>query len=285
MRSRSHKYLAALALLPLAAGCVQATRHSNTMVFGTNTTVGFKVGQGVNQVPQIMLAYDRQEAVIMPLVANTRDEKAADGSRLLVPCDFTTPSTLPGNIGYRIHPCSLVAWDGKKQDSYSVLASFGADFGGQVDSTQAKAKAGLAQYFATGIAAQILAARGGAALVSTGPAAMAATLTADDALVQTLLDNPEAADQGVSLGRGYNAFRDSLLLKISNTESGLQAKVKNFEARAGLADGLLSASCSAKGSCLKAVEDNSGSLAASYFGSAEGMDSALQKWDEAAGGN
>ena len=275
MRSRSNKYLAALALLPLAAGCVQATRHSNTMIFGTNTTVGFKVGQGVNQVPQIMLAYDRQEAVIM----------AADGSRLLVPCDFTTPSTLPGNIGYRIHPCSLVAWDGKKQDSYSVLASFGADFGGQVDSTQAKAKAGLAQYFATGIAAQILAARGGAALVSTGPAALAATLTADDALVQTLLDNPEAADQGVSLGRGYNAFRDSLLLKISNTESGLQAKVKNFEASAGLADGLLSASCSAKGSCLKAVEDNSGSLAASYFGSSEGMDSALQKWDEVAGEN
>lgn len=32
-------------------GCTQMTKHSNTLVFGTNTTVGVKIGQDANQTP------------------------------------------------------------------------------------------------------------------------------------------------------------------------------------------------------------------------------------------
>lgn len=47
--------------------------------------------------------------------------------------------------------------DGDTKDSYSVFASFGAKFSGGVTGTEAKASGGLAQFFATGIAAQKLA--------------------------------------------------------------------------------------------------------------------------------
>lgn len=169
MRRRSYRYLAALSLLPLAAGCVQATRHSNTMVFGTNTSVGVKVGTNTGETPQILIGYDRQEAVIMPLLANT-GEHSANGN-LLSPCD---PAEDYDGDDDALHPCLFVAsrTDGQNrssQDSYSVLASFGAEI--SADSTGGKGSVGLAQYFSTGLAAQLLAANGGAAVVAVGKAA------------------------------------------------------------------------------------------------------------------
>jgi len=159
--------LAALAL----GGCVQATRHSNTMVFGTNTTVGLKVGAATGEVPEILVGYDRQEAVIMPLLANTVDASASrtDTRNRLSPCRVERPLQVTGG-DYAVHPCSFVAFRGNSQDSYSVLASFGAQFDASAG-TDAEASGGLAQYFATGMAAQILATTGGAAVVSTGTAA------------------------------------------------------------------------------------------------------------------
>lgn len=184
MHSRFHGQIGrgiALTVSVIAlSGCVQATRHSNTMVFGTNTTVGFKVGQNVNQVPEIMLAYDRQEAVIMPLLANVDGD---NDSGLLDPCDPTKPPATAiaaedGENQYTVHPCSFVAYRGGALDSYSVLASFGADFEGGAEvngsNNEIDAGAGLAQYFATGMAAQMLAMNGGAAVVSTNAPAPSA---------------------------------------------------------------------------------------------------------------
>jgi hypothetical protein len=60
------------------------------------------------------------------------------------------------------------------RDAYSVLGTFSGDISGSSTTgagPEAKMKGGIAQYFATGIAAQILAEKGGAALVSTGPTA------------------------------------------------------------------------------------------------------------------
>jgi hypothetical protein len=195
MYRRSYRHLAALSLLALASGCVQMTRHSNTMVFGTNTTVGLKVGQDPNQVPEVVIGYDRQEAVIMPLLANTGERPGADG--LMSPCrpvsETTTESTnqkagtktivtekMDSDISFggdgeaSVHPCKFVAVRADKggimiQDSYSVLASFGAQIEGSAPG--GTGSVGLSQYFATGVAAQILAATGGAALVAVGKAA------------------------------------------------------------------------------------------------------------------
>lgn len=167
MRSRSNRYLAALALVPLAAGCVQATRHSNTMYFGTNTTFGIKAGASTGEVPEVIVGYDRQEAVILPLLANTVDHSQPPNNRL-GPCPVEKPLEVTGGE-YAVHPCSFVSIKGGNLDSYSVLASFGAEFAARAQNPEASG--GLAQYFSTGMAAQILADRGGAALVSTNKSA------------------------------------------------------------------------------------------------------------------
>lgn len=156
-----------LAVLPLLGGCVQATRHSNTMYFGTNTTFGIKAGASTGEVPEVIVGYDRQEAVILPLLANTVDKSTPPNNRL-GPCPVDKPIEVSGGE-YAVHPCSFVSIKGGNLDSYSVLASFGAEFSARAQNPEASG--GLAQYFSTGMAAQILADRGGAALVSTNKSA------------------------------------------------------------------------------------------------------------------
>ena len=212
-------------------GCVQATRHSNTMVFGTNTTFGIKVGAATGETPKIVVGYDRQEAVIMPLVANA---KSTGERNLLQPCDMTGEIKLPaGSKGYAVHPCSLVAFRDGAQDSYSVLASFGAKFGAKVDTT-AETNGGLAQYFATGMAAQILALTGGAAVVSVGDAAKASAAKDNTAAVSKLFTGSAEFVKGESLGKSYLAFEPRLIDAINATPTGVLAtRLKNFETRSG----------------------------------------------------
>jgi hypothetical protein len=165
----------ALSLL-LCGGCAQMTRHSNLLVFGTNTVFGVRVGTAATQVPSIDVGYSRQEAVLMPLVANTSASQS--DPKTLVPCDVSKDvKVVTGDADasgtkladFAVHPCLLVATDGKQaKDSYSVPASFGANFGASAKPTETTAQGGLAQYLATGMAAQLLALNGGAAVVATG---------------------------------------------------------------------------------------------------------------------
>ena len=70
------------------------------------------------------------------------------------------------------NPCLLLGVREGARDSYSVLASFGGHFSASANKTDgATAGGGVSQYFATGMAAQLLALNGGAAVVSSGPAA------------------------------------------------------------------------------------------------------------------
>jgi len=180
MHRRFHAQLAALAALPLLAGGCAMMPHSNMVVFGTNTVLGVRVGTAATQVPSIDIGYSRQEAVLMPVVANAT--LATDRTKA-VPCDLSANVKLvAGQVDPQDgpvlapHPCLLVATNDREgaRDSYSVLASFGANFGGSSKTTEATAQGGLAQYFATGMAAQLLALNGGAAVVAAGPAAQQA---------------------------------------------------------------------------------------------------------------
>lgn len=149
------------------SGCVQMTRHSNTLVFGTNTSFGIKAGADAANTPGVTVGYSRQEAVVMPLLANT----GAKGE-LMLPCPHTVENgEVPAS---KVHEsCRFVGLDGDKVlDSYSVLASFGLDFSAD-GAARGKANGKISQYFATGLAARILAERGGAALVAAGDAAEA----------------------------------------------------------------------------------------------------------------
>lgn len=231
MRRRFYPQLAAVALILPAGGCVQSVRHSNTMLFGTNTSFGIKVGTAPNQVPSITVGHDRQEAVIMPLVANTRDN-----GQYQMPC---TPEPQLSNADGPepfVHPCALVAINGKARDSYSVLASFGAKFGGEGATGGTKVNGGLAQYFATGVAAQLLALNGGASVVAVGEAAaVAAAKGPDTQTIEALYGGTAAAAEGKSRADQYVTFRDQLLARIQGTDpvDSIKERMTAFERRIG----------------------------------------------------
>ncbi|HUJ11444.1 MAG TPA: hypothetical protein VL171_15615 [Verrucomicrobiae bacterium] len=113
----------------------------------------------------------------MPLLANL-------GSNGLEPCAISPPE-IATNIFYRGN-------EGNNLDTYSVLASFGAKFAAKGSSTAGpEASGGLAQFFATGLAARKLAQVGGAQLVSVQPS------DAEAAAYAALTDTDLLHDQGV----------------------------------------------------------------------------------------
>jgi hypothetical protein len=249
MSCRLHRFTAfALAALSLQ-GCVQATRHSNTMIFATNTSFGLKAGTSTGQVPEVIVGYDRQEAVIMPLVANTGSDASHNQ---LTPCDLTQDVSVNGNARFAVHPCSLVATNGSAQDSYSVLASFGATY----DAGGKGASGGLAQYFATGIAAQVLAAKGGAALVATTEAAkISAANDATDSIAALITGDPAFAT-GVGAA---NADKPVLALIESTVRqtsaANLGARLTAFESATGLSGGATACNGKQPDECANILDD------------------------------
>ncbi len=281
MRSELFRATITLAIVGVCGGCSQTTRHSNTMIFGTNTSLGIKAGTDTAKIPSFLVGYDRQEVVIMPLVANTVEKNGANNK--LSPCDLKAAATEQLNSKYSVHPCSLVAVNNKMQDSYSVLASFGASFDGSSGSTEAKAKGGLAQYFATGVAAQILATMGGAAVVSVGEAALKSAEKAPEVAkaIPTLFGRPFGTDDGgVGSGSAYQKFEASLIAKIraAGLAGNLPAKILAFE-QAAMIDTGMRAACTTSDACLTRMSDYP-----QYFerytegGSSEKMESALKSW-------
>lgn len=287
MHRRLHAQLAPLILLPLlAGGCVQMTRHSNMMIFGTNTVVGVRAGVNATSVPEVAIGYTRQEAVVMPLVANVT-ESTKDSTRL-VPCNpgqEVTVKTVPTPSGgtavppkFLVHPCLLVAVNGKAQDSYSVLASFGANFGGSADATHASAQAGLSQYFATGVAAQMLALNGGAAVVATGDAAKSSAANpASEGTVRALFGNEAAYDEGASVAEQEAPFNTKLtgLITATATDQEVASKIATFEGNAGISTTMRN-KCLTKAGCLAAIAN--GDYAQTYLFNQAKMDAALAKW-------
>jgi len=228
-----HKRSATLILavsLPALAGCVQATRHSNTMVFGTNTSLAARVGQGVNQIPEVSVGYGRQEAVIMPLLANTGDSGGRQGvlspcSQLVTPTPSPTPTPTPTTLpasNAQPHPCKFVATKTNasgeivSQDSYSVLASFGANVKARSpgDGTKnAEIGVGIAQYFATGVAAQLLAANGGAAVVSVSQGATESAKSTETGAATAAVTGSKPTPTGS--GKSFEAAWGKLLRDVA----------------------------------------------------------------------
>lgn len=299
MRYRLYTQFAAVILLPVLGGCAQMTRHSNMMIFGTNTVVGIKAGVNAQSIPEVQIGFTRQEAVVLPLVANVgrstkhfyNDKtKNTDGvivtpvdSGRLDPCDLSAAIDVTKASGdardFLVHPCSLVASNGKAMDSYSVLASFGGDFTTTHEQGKPAAKASIAQYFSTGIAAQLLALKGGAALVATGEAAKtSANEAVDGGSVRALFgEEPTAADMvQVKRGRAYPAFANALLAKFDEaTDQSIGPSIIAFEKAAGLTTGLGS-NCADVKSCRKLVKSDA--YLNDYQNRAVEMEKALIDW-------
>jgi hypothetical protein len=148
-------------LLAFTSGC-NTPKHSNVLIFATNTKVAFDISYDPKiQQPNITLGFSRQEGVWMPLLANY----GPDG---LEPGPLTITTTPPPAIVSQIAPPLYQGNEGNDRDTYSVIATFkgrGAAKGSGTSGTEASGS--IAQFFATGLAARELARQGGAALVST----------------------------------------------------------------------------------------------------------------------
>ncbi len=151
----------------MLAGC-ETPRHSNTLIFGTSTKVAIDASQEPTGALGVTIGYKRNEAVWMPLLANK-----SNGDKLVpAECGNDDCRKFEGLAGTSGGAASAGA-----QDTYSVLATFSGSMSATAQSPEAKGS--LAQYFATGMAARLLAQYGGAAIVNTGasetkPAAISA---------------------------------------------------------------------------------------------------------------
>jgi len=181
------KRIVALGAGLMLAGC--ATQHGNVLIFGTNTVVGLKLGTEVTQVPTLQLGYARQEAVVMPLLANTGAAGAA------CPAGLASPSA--GQQQSLLDACKFLATRGSEEDTYSVLASFGAKLGTDQAPNGQTTRAGIAQYFATGLAARALASNGGAAVVASGRAAERAAIVASPIVQAQIVEAAERAENPI----------------------------------------------------------------------------------------
>lgn len=268
MRRRSIGQFGAIAALVLTSGCVQQTRHSNLMVFGTNTSLGIKVGTAPSQVPSIVVGYDRQEAVLLPLLANTVDlEKSADKTNLLSPCPIS-----PSGGSASTHPCLFAARRGDAVDAYSVLASFGANFDAGNSGSNVTAKGGLAQYFSTGMAAQILAMTGGASVVAVGEAAKKSAETAPSTAPAAaslfgkpyIPPTPAQIAQYDSVESQYAQFKKDFLSRLINLpDATYKTNITTFENNMLLGTEL-SQECDTKIDCIRYFDQTS-DIWKSYF--------------------
>ena len=161
------------------AGCAlhrDRNPHNDVLVFGTQTKFGADISAPLNTgtLPQINIGYNRAEAVWMPLRPNgppgttivdvrTQNEIAAE----LTACDANLSAVI-ADAKDRNRACLATVLPNAKYvsmasgvnnslggadleiDTYSVFASFGVR--GNVSGSEASG--GLAQFFATGIAAE-----------------------------------------------------------------------------------------------------------------------------------
>jgi hypothetical protein len=138
------------ALLGLTALAAGACAHNDVLVFGTSTTIGLNVetSSGQGAAPSIVLGYEREEAVWMPLAVN--------GWGARVPsCGWLTCTPVDDADSPESRLYQSIGRDSSgrlRVDTYSVFASLGAKFNGKAN-TGAEAGGGLAQFFATGGAA------------------------------------------------------------------------------------------------------------------------------------
>lgn len=194
-----------IGMLTVALGaCSQMTKHSNTLIFAVNTTSGLKVGTDEKQIPGIQIGHSRQELAFVPVVANTGTSSTDQGD--LKPC--------PDSY---VEKCKLIGThDGVNEDSYSTIASFGSKKGASVDSTGAiRGEVAIAQYFATGVAAQYLAVTGGANIVSAGGDTKAkadATVKAAEAITKAEVAKAGAIAQ-------YASGKQVALVMLGNDET------------------------------------------------------------------
>ncbi len=178
-----HGYVALLACtaLPLLGGCAlnrDKNPHNDVLLFATQTKFGIDISAPATSatLPAFTVGYNRSEAVWMPLKPNgTKNHPAseslgAEAVKQLNACETSLgpviadaakrnaaclAAVLPAGkyVSMSTGIANTIGGSGLEVDTYSVFASFGTRGG----ISGSNANGGLAQIFATGIAAQRLA--------------------------------------------------------------------------------------------------------------------------------
>lgn len=156
--ARRKRLLIMAAVSFLTAACSHQP-HNNVLLFGTDTKFALDVSTEATQggMPEITLGYKRREAVWLPLARN--NQSCTEPGSVGTDCSTNTDVTAAGL--YKSEAQGISPTQGgstQERDAYSVFASFGAtlDSGANAGEQNASASVGLAQFFATGIAAQRL---------------------------------------------------------------------------------------------------------------------------------
>jgi hypothetical protein len=213
--SRSKFVVTALVFTVATSGCA-VPQHSNTLLFATNTAVALDVSaNATTAAPNITIGYKRQEMAWVPLLAN----QAGPGKSERKPADCPAGAAVTKD-----DPCVFLGRDGESVDAYSVLATFSgtaaASGSGGSTSPSSGASGSIAQFFATGMAARLLAEKGGAQLVNTS-----VTQTADQ-IVNNWQKQEQSDDQKLDAyfnnPANFAQLRDALVAKSkwNNTPTG-----------------------------------------------------------------
>ncbi|MCG8441246.1 MAG: hypothetical protein MI723_05480, partial [Caulobacterales bacterium] len=200
---RHGRQLIAAGAAALATGCVGTVRHNDTLLFGTNTKVAIDASASAAQggVPELTIGFKRVEAVWMPLYANGA-HSTCDGSSTNTGCGSADGPKYIGESGFGA------------RDAYSVFASFGANIEGGA-AAETEGKVGLAQFFATGLAAQELARR--------------------PSITQALaLQRSDAADAGAAAEAGENSAASEALTLARADQIRSRMQYESLAARAAL---------------------------------------------------
>lgn len=210
------KKLAIIAIpgILLLSGC-RTPKHSDLLIFGTNTQFGVSVAADATSNPSINIGYKRQEVVLMPLYVNAQESKYP-------PSEIKADATTIGAAKYT----GVEGAPPTKTDTYSVLAVFGArgEAGASVQNKETKTQVGIAQYFATGLAARTLAVAGGSLINTSDKAAEASKVTAQ-AVTGAYMVKPETVHELAPLVAAY-----------WEADAGQQALYNDAAKKAGYSD-------------------------------------------------
>ena len=239
----------AISFLPLIflGGCTSTPHHTNTLIFAVNTKLALDLSAApIGGIPGVTIGYSRQEAVWMPLLANrvTKSpfEPAECNTMAITDCHFRGKYKQTQKTDETKGEAKGEIVD-DKTDAYSVLASFGAKLStkasstGGAQSTTGDAATGdsstdsatgfaLAQFFATGIAAQNLATEGGARLVTIQPTDAETTIALNKAAeaegrLKALLGEKaykEITEKYEKLSRSLKEKADAIIAAITNSD-------------------------------------------------------------------
>lgn len=206
-----------MVLLSLTAAGVAAVltgcSHGDAIIFASNKQIGVKVGVDSQKIPEVSIGYNGQDFALVPVYKKDAKPQASSTGGA-DPGAATQPRELSEVGKY------LATSGANDKDAYSVYGSFVGKAEGSVTPQKTGASLGLSQFFATGIAAQMLAKDAGAAMVN--PLARG-TADAQAAEAEAEVRAAEAKAQAAPHLNEVNRRKSVIVAYVTNPDGSLNS--------------------------------------------------------------